>query len=67
MKNYNRRDKVWVDTQAKKNLDRTTRSVAHSDSKIKIREDEDCVFGSLAFFFSDDPSSVRRSKIFFKF
>jgi hypothetical protein len=56
-----------IPLDAKKEMDRNIISQPQDTySKLSIRNDEDCAFGSLAFFLSDDKKTKARKHLFLK-
>lgn len=58
---------VMIDTEAKKKADVCLKSSSQDHyNPINIKEDEDCAFGTLAFYLNNDKKTRARCKEFFK-
>ena len=59
---------VCIPTESFRNMENATVSPKHYVSEaITIHDDEDCVFGSLDFFLSDNDDIKNRRKKFFRY
>ena len=69
MKTFRRNSKsevVCIDLEAKKKADRSLKAPPQPISPLTIKEEEDCAFGSLVWFFTSDKQTLNRMKIFNK-
>lgn len=69
MKTFRKNSKseiLLIDLEAKKKLDRSVISNSRSTCRITVTAEEDCAFGSLAFYLNDDKKTKSRCKEFFK-